>query len=288
MHEYKDLINDILVYGSASDDRTGTGTRRLFCEGLRFRNVAENFPLVTLKYTHYPAVFHELMWFLTGSTNIKYLQDNNVHIWDEWADENGEVGPMYGSQWRNCGGTHRSLVGNEWTGNGVDQLQNAIDLIKNNPTSRRIVVDSWNPLKLPQDDLGMLENSQYGFMNLAPCHMFFQFFVSTDGELSMYVYQRSVDSFLGLPFNIASYAALLMLVAQVTNTKAADLVWQGGDVHLYNNHIDLAKKMIRRTCKDLPVLEINPEITDIDEFQIEDMILHSYDPHPAIKGEISV
>jgi thymidylate synthase len=287
MHQYKKLIERILAEGEQSGDRTGTGTRRIFGDILKF-DCAESLPVVTLKYTHLSAVIHELLWFIKGSTNIKYLQDNNVKIWDEWATEEGEVGPMYGAQWRHAQGTYIDTAKGKIILDGEDQLKNAIGLIKNNPTSRRIIIDCWDTKQIPNDEYTPKENVAQGNMALAPCHMFMQFQVSNKGRLNMTMYQRSVDSFLGLPFNIASYAILLNMVAQITNLKPGVFTWMGGDIHIYNNHIKQIELMLTREPKEPPTLELNPKIKNIDDFQIEDIMINNYECHPSIKGEISV
>ena len=286
MESYKQLIEKILSEGQQSGDRTGTGTLRIFGTSLEF-DITEEFPILTLKYTHWPAIVHELLWFLQGTANIKYLTDNNVHIWDEWANIDGNVGPMYGAQWRNANGRPKPILNQElWVQDGVDQLGSCIDLIKNNPTSRRILVDCWNTRFLPDESLSPIQNVDLGRMALAPCHMFYQFFVEGT-YLDIQVYQRSVDSFLGLPFNIASYALLLELVAMVTNKIPRKLKWLGGDTHLYSNHIDQAKEMINRDSLPLPYLTLQRK-NNIDEYTYDDIELHDYNYHPAIKGQISV
>lgn len=284
MKEYIELIKNIYENGELSSDRTGTGTRRIFGGMMKF-DCSETLPLVTVKYTHYPAVIHELLWFISGSSNIEYLKNNNVRIWNEWADDRGNIGPMYGSQWRHAGATRKGSY--DFVG-GVDQLAKVIEDIKVRPDSRRIIIDCWDPLYLPVDGVSPVENVGIGKMALAPCHMFMQFFVSKERRLDLIMYQRSVDSFLGLPFNIASYAILLKLIAQVTGTTPGVFTWMGGDIHIYSNHVSQVEEMLSREPKPLPTLEINPEITNIDEFQYNDFIVHNYEYHPALKGEISV
>ena len=284
MQEYKDLVQYVYEKGEQSSDRTGTGTRRVFGASMKF-DCSTHLPLVTVKYTHYPAVIHELLWFLSGSINIKYLKNNGVRIWNEWATPAGEVGPMYGSQWRHAGARKRSV--DSFIG-GVDQIAKAIEDIKLRPESRRIIIDSWDPQYIPEDGLSPIENVSVGKMALAPCHMFMQFFVSKDRKLHLIVYQRSVDCFLGLPFNIASYAILLNMIAQVTGTKPGIFTWNGGDIHIYNNHIPQVEELLAREPKPLPILRLNREIDNIDHFQYEDIDIVGYEYHPALKGEISV
>lgn len=285
MENYRDLIKTIIDEGQVSGDRTGTGTKRIFGTKMEF-DCTIDFPLVTIKKTHFDSIVHELLWFLRGDTNIKYLQDNGIKIWNEWADTKGEVGPMYGSQWRNANGTYRKKINGEWVSNGIDQLQNCIDLIKNNPTSRRIIVDCWNTRYLPDESISPRQNVGLGLMALAPCHMFFQFFVRKD-FLDIQVYQRSVDAFLGLPFNIASYALLLELVATVTAKRTGKLIWLGGDTHLYNNHMEQATEMIQRKPLFLPYIDVATK-DNINDFNFSDITLHDYNFHPPIKGAISV
>jgi thymidylate synthase len=281
MKQYKDLIKLVYETGELSNDRTGTGTRRLFGHKMAF-DCSKQFPLVTLKYTHTPAVIHELLWFIKGDTNIKYLQDNNVRIWNEWADPSGEVGPMYGSQWRNSGS--KLKINNKYNTDGVDQLAKAIHDIKNNPSSRRIIIDCWDPKKIPEDGYSPIENVGIGKMALAPCHMFMQFYVRKDESLDLLMYQRSVDSFLGLPFNIASYAILLNMVAQVSGKTPGNFIWVGGDVHIYNNHIPQVEIMLEREPKSPPYLRLNKEISNINDFTFDDIEIVGYEYHPALKG----
>jgi thymidylate synthase len=264
MKQYLDLMQHVLEHGSQKHDRTGTGTISVFGYQMRF-NLEEGFPLVTTKKLHLKSIIHELIWFLSGDTNIKYLQDNQVRIWDEWADANGELGPVYGSQWRS------------WPtadGRHIDQISNIIKTIKENPDSRRIIVSAWN--------VGEIES-----MALPPCHAFFQFYVG-DGKLSCQLYQRSADIFLGVPFNIASYALLTMMVAQVCGLQYGDFIHTLGDAHLYNNHLEQARLQLTREPKPLPVLKINPEIKDLFAFRFEDFSLENYEPHPHIKGVVAV
>lgn len=264
MKQYLDLTQKVLDEGTQKHDRTGTGTISIFGYQMRF-DLAAGFPMVTTKKLHLKSIIHELIWFLSGDTNIKYLKENGVRIWDEWADENGNLGPVYGSQWRS------------WpTPNGqhIDQITNIINTIKNNPDSRRIIVSAWN--------VAEIEN-----MALPPCHAFFQFYVA-DGKLSCQLYQRSADIFLGVPFNIASYALLTMMVAQVCGLQPGDFVHTLGDAHLYNNHLEQAKLQLSRDPKPLPKMLINPEVKDIFSFKYEDFTLVDYDAHPHIKGVVAV
>lgn len=257
-------MQHVLQNGTQKHDRTGTGTISVFGYQMRF-NLQEGFPLVTTKKVHLRSIIHELIWFLKGETNIKYLKDNGVSIWDEWADENGELGPVYGSQWRS------------WptpSGGHIDQITQVIKQIRNNPDSRRLIVSAWN--------VAEIEN-----MALPPCHSFFQFYVA-DGKLSCQLYQRSADIFLGVPFNIASYGLLTMMVAQVCGLEAGDLVHTFGDAHLYNNHLEQTRLQLSRECKPLPIMKLNPEIRDIFDFKFEDFSLENYDPHPHIKGAVAI
>ena len=264
MEQYLDLLRRILDDGAAKGDRTGTGTISVFGHQMRF-DLSEGFPAVTTKNVHWPSVIHELLWFLSGDTNIAYLKENNVRIWNEWADENGDLGPVYGKQWR------------FWESNDgrvIDQIEAAIDLIKNNPQSRRIIVSAWN--------VGELEE-----MALMPCHAFFQFYVN-DGRLSCNLYQRSADAFLGVPFNISSYSLLTCMIAQVCGLDPGEFVWTGGDCHLYLNHMEQAKIQIQREPLELPTLQLEPSIMSIDEFSYEHITIEDYDHHPHISAPISV
>ena len=264
MDAYLDLMRHILDHGVDKGDRTGTGTKSVFGYQMRF-DLSEGFPMVTTKKLHLPSIVHELLWFLKGDTNVKYLQDNGVRIWNEWADEKGDLGPVYGKQWR------------KWEANDgriIDQVKGAIDQIKNNPNSRRIIVSAWN--------VGELDD-----MALMPCHAFFQFHVA-DGKLNCQLYQRSADVFLGVPFNIASYALLTHMMAQVCDLKPGTFVHTLGDAHLYNNHLDQARLQISRTPLPLPKLELNPDINDIDDFTYADIKVVGYEHHPHIKAPISV
>lgn len=264
MQQYHDLLHHILENGATKTDRTGTGTKSVFGHQMRF-NLQEGFPMVTTKKVHLRSIIHELLWFLTGDTNIKYLKDNGVRIWDEWADEDGNLGPVYGSQWRS------------WptpNGGSIDQIQKIIDQIKNTPDSRRIIVSAWN--------VAEVEN-----MALPPCHAFFQFYVA-NGKLSCQLYQRSADAFLGVPFNIASYALLTMMVAQVCDLQAGDFIHTLGDAHLYSNHLEQAELQLSRDLRGLPTMTLNPEIKDIFDFKFEDFTLVDYNPHPHIKGAVAI
>lgn len=264
MKQYHDLLQHILNHGVKKEDRTGTGTISVFGYQMRF-NLEEGFPLVTTKKLHLRSIVHELLWFLAGDTNVKYLKDNKVSIWDEWADENGELGPVYGKQWRS------------WTtreGGSIDQIKQVVETLKKNPDSRRIIVSAWNVEDIPN-------------MALAPCHCLFQFYVA-DGKLSCQLYQRSADSFLGVPFNIASYALLTMMMAQVCGLKAGDFVHTFGDAHLYLNHLEQAQTQLAREARELPKMIINPEVKSIFDFKYEDFELTGYDPHPHIKAAVSI
>ncbi|MEN9348475.1 MAG: thymidylate synthase [Flavobacteriales bacterium] len=264
MKQYHDLLQHLLDNGAAKSDRTGTGTLSVFGHQMRF-NLEEGFPVVTTKKLHLRSIIIELLWFLKGDTNIQYLKDNGVSIWDEWADENGNLGPVYGYQWRswpNPDGTH------------TDQIVKLIEGLKKNPDSRRHIVSAWNPSFIDQ-------------MALPPCHCLFQFYVA-DGKLSCQLYQRSCDTFLGVPFNIASYALLTMMIAQVVGLKPGEFVWTGGDVHLYSNHIEQAKLQLSRELRPLPTMKINPEVKDLFAFEYSDFELINYDPHPHIKAAVAV
>jgi thymidylate synthase len=264
MQQYHDLLKKILDKGHAKSDRTGTGTLSVFGHQMRF-DLSEGFPLLTTKKLHTRSIIHELLWFLKGDTNIAYLKENGVRIWDEWADENGDLGPVYGHQWRSWPAPD---------GHKIDQISQVVDQLKNNPNSRRIIVSAWN--------VSDVEN-----MALPPCHCLFQFYVA-DGRLSCQLYQRSADTFLGVPFNIASYALLTMMMAQVTGLQPGEFVHTFGDVHLYNNHLDQARLQLSRESRPLPQMRLNPEVKDIFGFTYEDFTLLNYDPHPHIKAEVSV
>ena len=264
MKQYHNLMQHVLESGVLKTDRTGTGTTSVFGYQMRF-NLNEGFPLLTTKKLHTKSIIHELLWFLKGDTNIKYLKDNGVSIWDDWADENGNLGPVYGYQWRN------------WplpNGGHIDQITQVINMIKSNPDSRRLIVSAWNVADINQ-------------MKLPPCHAFFQFYVA-DGKLSCQLYQRSADIFLGVPFNIASYALLTMMVAQVCELELGEFIHTLGDAHLYSNHLDQARLQLTRECRKLPTMKINPNVKSIFEFKFDDFTLENYDPHPHIKASVAV
>lgn len=264
MKQYLDLLRHILKNGTRKDDRTGTGTTSCFGYQMRF-DLSEGFPLLTTKKVHLKSIIHELLWFLNGDTNVKYLQDNGVRIWNEWADADGNLGHIYGYQWRSWP---------DYEGGHIDQIKEVIETIKNNPDSRRIIVNAWNVADIKN-------------MNLPPCHAFFQFYVA-DGKLSLQLYQRSADTFLGVPFNIASYALLTMMVAQVCGLEPGDFVHTFGDVHIYNDHREQVELQLTRTPRRLPRMKINPDVKDIFSFRYEDFTLEDYDPYPTIKGKVSV
>ncbi|MBF9253759.1 thymidylate synthase [Pontibacter sp. 172403-2] len=264
MKQYLDLMQHILDNGAKKEDRTGTGTLSVFGYQMRF-DLQAGFPLVTTKKVHLRSIIHELLWFLKGDTNIAYLKENGVSIWDEWADEDGNLGPVYGSQWRS------------WPtpdGRHIDQITQVVNQLKNNPDSRRIIVSAWN--------VAEIEN-----MKLPPCHAFYQFYVA-EGKLSCQLYQRSADVFLGVPFNIASYALLVLMMAQVTGLEPGEFIWTGGDTHLYLNHLEQAQKQLSRTPRELPEMKLNPEVKDIFDFTYEDFELVNYNPHPGIKAPVAV
>lgn len=264
MQQYLDLLHRILEEGKVKTDRTGTGTKSVFGHQMRF-NLEDGFPVLTTKKLHLKSIIYELLWFLKGDTNVKYLQEHGVSIWNEWADENGDLGPVYGHQWRSWP-DHR--------GGTIDQIQNVIDLIKHHPDSRRMLVTAWNPADISE-------------MALPPCHCLFQFYVA-DGCLSLQLYQRSADTFLGVPFNIASYALLLQMMAQVTGLKAGDFIHTTGDTHLYLNHIEQAKLQLTRTPRELPQMKLNPDVKSLFDFRYEDFELLNYNPWPHIKAEVAV
>ena len=264
MQQYLDLLHRILEEGKVKTDRTGTGTKSIFGHQMRF-NLEDGFPVLTTKKLHLKSIIYELLWFLKGDTNVKYLQEHGVSIWNEWADENGDLGPVYGHQWRSWP-DHR--------GGTIDQIQNVIDLIKHHPDSRRMLVTAWNPADISE-------------MALPPCHCLFQFYVA-DGRLSLQLYQRSADTFLGVPFNIASYALLLQMMAQVTGLKAGDFIHTTGDTHLYLNHIEQAKLQLTRTPRELPQMKLNPDVKSLFDFRYEDFELLNYNPWPHIEAEAAV
>jgi thymidylate synthase len=264
MQAYLDLLTHIKENGTFKSDRTGTGTTSVFGYQMRF-NLEEGFPLVTTKKTHLKSIIHELLWFLHGETNIGYLTENGVRIWDEWADSNGDLGPVYGKQWRSWEGANGVVI---------DQIKEAVHTLKTNPDSRRIIVSAWNVADLPK-------------MALMPCHAFFQFYVA-NGKLSCQLYQRSADVFLGVPFNIASYALLTMMMAQVCDLGLGDFIWTGGDTHLYSNHMEQVDLQLSRTPRALPTMKINPNVKDILDFKYEDFTLEGYDPYPGIKAPVAV
>ena len=264
MKAYLDLMKHVLEHGTEKRDRTGTGTKSVFGHQLRF-DLSEGFPLLTTKKVHTRSIIHELLWFLKGDTNIRYLKENGVSIWDEWADEQGNLGPVYGAQWRSWRGAD---------GQTIDQISQVIDQIRKNPDSRRLIVSAWNVGEIPK-------------MKLPPCHAFFQFYVA-DGRLSCQLYQRSADIFLGVPFNIASYALLTMMIAQVTDLKPGDLVHTLGDAHLYLNHLEQTRLQLSREPRALPRVKLNPAVRSIFDFKYEDFTLENYDPHPAIKAPVAV
>ena len=264
MKQYLDLLRRITTEGVKKEDRTGTGTLSVFGHQMRF-NMADGFPLLTTKKLHLKSIIYELLWFLNGDTNVKYLQEHGVRIWNEWADENGDLGPIYGHQWRSWP---------DYKGGAIDQIKNVLEQIKNTPDSRRMLVSAWNPAEV--------EN-----MALPPCHCLFQFYVAS-GKLSLQLYQRSADTFLGVPFNIASYALLLQMMAQVTGLEAGEFIHTTGDTHLYLNHLEQVELQLTRTPRPLPKMNINPDIKDLFSFNYEDFQLHDYDPYPHISGIVAV
>lgn len=284
MKQYHDLIKHVLAEGVQKGDRTGTGTKSVFGYQMRF-DLSEGFPMVTTKKLHLKSIIYELLWFLNGDTNIEYLQRNGVKIWNDWADENGNLGPVYGHQWRN------------WNNEDLDQIQEIVETLKSNPNSRRMLVSAWNPSVLPDNSKTFSENVANGKAALPPCHAFFQFYVSPpspeEGEnakpkLSLQLYQRSADIFLGVPFNIASYALFTMMMAQVCGYRPGDFIHTFGDAHIYNNHIEQVELQLSREPRKLPVMKINPDVKDIFSFKFEDFSLENYDPHPHIKGKVAV
>lgn len=274
MKQYIDLVNHVLDNGFKKNDRTGTGTFSVFGYQMRF-DLNEGFPMVTTKKLHLKSIIYELLWFLKGDTNINYLTENGVRIWNEWANENGDLGPVYGHQWRN------------WNDDEIDQIKDIIKTLKTNPDSRRMLVSAWNPSVLPDTSKSFSENVANGKAALPPCHAFFQFYVA-DGKLSCQLYQRSADVFLGVPFNIASYALFTMMMAQVCDLGYGEFVHTFGDAHIYSNHLEQLKLQTSRTPKPLPKMIINPEVKDIFNFKFEDFTLVDYDPHPHIKGKVAI
>ncbi len=274
MQQYHDLLEHVLEHGNQKGDRTGTGTYSVFGYQMRF-DLSEGFPMVTTKKLHLKSIIHELLWFLKGDTNVKYLQENGVRIWNEWADENGDLGPVYGHQWRN------------WDSEGIDQIKEVIETLKRNPNSRRLLVSAWNPSVLPDTSVSFSENVANGKAALPPCHAFFQFYVA-DGKLSCQLYQRSADIFLGVPFNIASYALFTMMIAQVCGYEAGEFVHTFGDAHIYTNHLEQVELQLSRDIRPLPTMRLNPEVKDIFAFTFDDFELVNYDPHPHIKAMVAV
>ena len=274
MQQYLDLIRHIQTNGVTKTDRTGTGTKSVFGYQMRF-DLSKGFPMVTTKKLHLKSIIHELLWFLKGDTNIAYLQENGVRIWNEWADENGNLGPVYGHQWRN------------WNSEEIDQIKDIIHTLKTNPDSRRMLVSAWNPSVLPDTSKSFAENVANNKAALPPCHAFFQFYVA-EGKLSCQLYQRSADVFLGVPFNIASYALLTMMMAQVCELEAGDFVHTFGDAHIYSNHKEQIELQLTRTPRTLPTMRINPEVKDLFAFTYDDFELLDYNPHPLIKGAVAI
>ncbi|HLW32948.1 MAG TPA: thymidylate synthase [Aequorivita sp.] len=274
MKQYHDLLEHVLENGTEKQDRTGTGTKSIFGYQMRF-DLNEGFPMITTKKLHLKSIIYELLWFLNGDTNIKYLQENGVRIWNEWADENGDLGPVYGHQWRN------------WNSEDIDQISEIIQTLKTNPDSRRMLVSAWNPSVLPNTSESFADNVAKGKAALPPCHAFFQFYVA-DGKLSCQLYQRSADIFLGVPFNIASYALLTMMMAQVCGYKYGDFVHTFGDAHIYSNHFEQVELQLSRDPRPLPKMLINPEVKDIFGFTFDDFTLVDYNPHPHIKGAVAI
>jgi thymidylate synthase len=274
MKQYHDLVRHVLEHGAIKEDRTGTGTKSVFGYQMRF-DLSQGFPMVTTKKLHLKSIIYELLWFLKGDTNIAYLQENGVRIWNEWADDQGNLGPVYGHQWRN------------WNSEEIDQISEVIETLKNNPDSRRMLVSAWNPSVLPDTKQSFADNVAQGKAALPPCHAFFQFYVA-DGKLSCQLYQRSADIFLGVPFNIASYALLTMMMAQVCGYAPGDFVHTFGDAHIYSNHMEQLELQLSREPRPLPKMHLNPEIKNIFDFTFEDFTLTDYDPHPHIKGAVAV
>jgi len=274
MKQYHDLLKYVLENGNDKGDRTGTGTKSVFGYQMRF-DLSKGFPMVTTKKLHLKSIIYELLWFLKGDTNVSYLQENGVRIWNEWADDNGDLGPVYGHQWRN------------WNSEEIDQIQEVIQTLKDNPNSRRMLVSAWNPSVLPDTSISFAENVANGKAALPPCHAFFQFYVA-NGKLSCQLYQRSADIFLGVPFNIASYALFTMMMAQICGYEAGDFVHTFGDAHIYNNHREQVDLQLSRTPRSLPKMVLNSEVKNILDFTFEDFTLLNYDPHPHIKGAVAV
>ena len=274
MKQYHDLLKHVLEHGAEKGDRTGTGTKSVFGYQMRF-DLSEGFPMVTTKKLHLKSIIYELLWFLKGDTNIEYLKEHGVRIWNEWADENGDLGPVYGHQWRN------------WNSEEIDQIKEIVETLKTNPNSRRMLVSAWNPSVFPDTSVSFSENVANGKAALPPCHAFFQFYVA-DGKLSCQLYQRSADIFLGVPFNIASYALLTMMMAQVCGYESGDFIHTFGDAHIYSNHMEQVELQLSREPRQLPTMKLNPEIKDIFDFKFEDFILEDYDPYPGIKARVAV
>ncbi len=274
MKQYHDLVKHVLEHGNEKGDRTGTGTKSVFGYQMRF-DLSEGFPMVTTKKLHLKSIIYELLWFLKGDTNINYLTENGVRIWNEWADDNGDLGPVYGHQWRN------------WNSDEIDQIKDVIETLRNNPNSRRMLVSAWNPSVLPDTSQSFADNVANGKAALPPCHAFFQFYVA-NGKLSCQLYQRSADIFLGVPFNIASYALLTMMMAQVCGYEAGEFIHTFGDAHIYSNHFEQLELQLSRDIRPLPKMILNPEVKDIFDFEFDDFTLVDYNPHPHIKGVVAV
>ncbi|WP_431137109.1 thymidylate synthase [Psychroserpens mesophilus] len=274
MKQYHDLVKHVLEQGNEKGDRTGTGTKSVFGYQMRF-DLSEGFPMVTTKKLHLKSIIYELLWFLKGDTNINYLTENGVRIWNDWADKNGDLGPVYGHQWRN------------WNSDDIDQIKDVVETLKNNPNSRRMLVSAWNPSVLPDTSKSFDDNIANGKAALPPCHAFFQFYVA-DGKLSCQLYQRSADIFLGVPFNIASYALLTMMMAQVCGYQAGEFIHTFGDAHIYSNHFEQLELQLSRDIRPLPKMILNPDVKDIFDFNFDDFTLVDYNPHPHIKGAVAV
>lgn len=274
MKQYLELVRHVLQNGEVKGDRTGTGTKSIFGYQMRF-DLSKGFPMVTTKKLHLKSIIYELLWFLKGDTNIDYLKENGVNIWNAWADKNGDLGPVYGFQWRN------------WNNDGIDQIKILMEDLVNNPNSRRHLISAWNPSVLPDTSISFESNIANGKAALPPCHAFFQFYVSNQ-KLSCQLYQRSADVFLGVPFNIASYSLLTMMIAQVCNLKLGDFVHTFGDAHIYSNHFEQMNIQLKREPRSLPTMKLNPSVNDIFDFRFEDFTLEDYDPHPHIKGKVAV